>query len=156
MDQDEFCQAAQPMKLESHRWSDEESMLTAELARGRVEIWRKCKPTGAETKGDRIVAVRVLDLETGAQIWVRADYVLDATELGDVLALAGVDYVSGAESSAETGEFHAPDSADPENVQALTWCSFTVVKKSCMWRMIRSRSSKNPTVLNLLRSARSR
>jgi len=99
-----------------------ESMLTAELARGRVEIWRKCKPTGAETKGDRIVAVRVLDLETGAQIWVRADYVLDATELGDVLALAGVDYVSGAESSAETGELHAPDSADPENVQALTWC----------------------------------
>ena len=99
-----------------------ESMLTAEVARGRVEIWRTCKPTSAETKGDRIVAVRVLDMETGAQTWVRADYVLDATELGDVLALAGVDYVSGAESSAETGELHAPDLADPENVQALAWC----------------------------------
>ena len=99
-----------------------ESMLAAEVARGRIEVRRKWKLTAAETVGDRVEAVRFLDLETGAEEWVHADYVLDATELGDVLALAGVEYVSGAESRAETGEPHAPEAADAENVQSLTWC----------------------------------
>ncbi|HJP82811.1 MAG TPA: FAD-dependent oxidoreductase, partial [Fimbriimonadaceae bacterium] len=51
-----------------------------------------------------------------------AKYVLDATELGDLLPLAEVESVSGAESKAETQEPHALDGpAEPENVQGLTW-----------------------------------
>ena len=43
-------------------------------------------------------------------------------ELGDLLPLAGVEYVTGFESQDETGEPHAPTgSAQPDNVQALTW-----------------------------------
>ena len=99
-----------------------ESMLAAEVARGRVQVRLRCKPVAAAARGDRVEAVRLLDIETGAEECVSADYVLDATELGDVLALAGVEYVSGAESGAETGEPHAAAEADPENVQALTWC----------------------------------
>lgn len=99
-----------------------ESMLAAEVARGTVQVRLQCKPVAAETRGDRVEAVRLLDLATEEEEWVRADYVLDATELGDVLALAGVEYVSGAESRAETGEPHAPETGDAENVQGLTWC----------------------------------
>ena len=51
------------------------------------------------------------------------DYVIDATELGDLLALGGVEYVSGAESQDQTGEPHAVSSPpQPDNVQSLTWC----------------------------------
>lgn len=99
-----------------------ESMLASEVARGRVQVRLRCRPVGAETRGDRVEMVHFLDLETGVEDCIGADYVLDATELGDVLALAGTEYVSGAESRAETGELHAPETADPENVQALTWC----------------------------------
>lgn len=48
-------------------------------------------------------------------------FVLDATELGDLLPLAGVEYVIGAESRAETGEPDAPERAHPEWVQPFTF-----------------------------------
>ena len=52
--------------------------------------------------------------ETGDLLTVHAGYVLDATELGDLLELAGVEHVVGAESQDETGEPHAlPGDANP-------------------------------------------
>ncbi|MFC7582622.1 FAD-dependent oxidoreductase [Nonomuraea antimicrobica] len=49
-------------------------------------------------------------------------YFLDATDLGDLLELAGAEHVFGAESAAETGEPHAlPGPADPFDQQAITW-----------------------------------
>jgi hypothetical protein len=82
----------------------------------------KRKPVAVEVTGDRVCSVRLLNLETGEEEVVYADFVLDATELGDLLPLAGVEYVTGTESQAETGEPHAPKEAQPENVQAITWC----------------------------------
>jgi hypothetical protein len=50
-------------------------------------------------------------------------YFLDATELGDVLELAGVEHVMGAESQSQTGEPHAVDGdAQPLNQQSITYC----------------------------------
>ena len=57
----------------------------------------------------------------GTLITLSGAYVLDATELGDVLPLAGVDYVTGFESRSETGEPSAPESAQPDNIQAFSW-----------------------------------
>ncbi len=72
---------------------------------------------------DRVAAVPLLDLETGEETLVRAAYVLDATELGDLLPLTGTEFVQGAESGDETGEPHAPPGpARPENQQGFTWC----------------------------------
>jgi hypothetical protein len=48
--------------------------------------------------------------------------VIDATETGEVLALADVEHVTGAESQEMTGEPHAPSTADPLDMQACTWC----------------------------------
>ena len=99
-----------------------ESMMAYDVARGMLEVRLHTRATAAEVDGDRIRAVRVLDMNTGREETIEAAYVLDATELGDLIEIAGVEYVSGAESQAQTGELHASTEADAENVQALTWC----------------------------------
>lgn len=43
------------------------------------------------------------------EITLAAPYVIDATELGDLLELAGVEHVDGSESRGDTGELHAID-----------------------------------------------
>jgi hypothetical protein len=74
--------------------------------------------------GDHLAAVHFEDLQTGDQVTVKARYVLDATEEGDLLPLARCESVVGAESAASTGEPHAllgsPDELDQ---QAITWCA---------------------------------
>jgi hypothetical protein len=47
---------------------------------------------------------------------------MDATELGDLLPLTGAEFTTGTESRSETGELHAPERGNPENVQAFTMC----------------------------------
>lgn len=47
--------------------------------------------------------------------------VIDASELGDLLPLAGLPYVTGAESKEETGEPHAKEKAHPDWVQSFTY-----------------------------------
>ena len=71
-------------------------------------------PSAAEQDADRVRAVTLTDALSGDQLVVHAAYVLDATELGDLLDLAGVEHVVGAESQAQTGEPHAlAGAADP-------------------------------------------
>ena len=73
--------------------------------------------------GDRVTAVALLDLATGRELTVEAALVVDATETGELLELAAVEHVLGAESRSDTGEPHAVDGpADPLDQQALTWC----------------------------------
>jgi hypothetical protein len=91
------------------------------LASGRLTILLRCHPTQALTKGDKIELVTVLD-EHGELILLEAFYFLDATELGDLLELAGVESVMGAESRAQTGEPHAPEEAQPLNQQSVSAC----------------------------------
>lgn len=87
-----------------------------------VRILRRWKPKDCLVKGDKIEAVRFLDLETGNEETIWADFVLDATELGDILAISGTEYQLGAESQNETGEPSAVEGvADSSNVQGLTW-----------------------------------
>ena len=76
----------------------------------------------AEVQGDRVRAVVVRDRETGDERTLVAPYFLDATELGDLLPLAGVEFVVGAEGQAETGEPHAPERPRPDVQQAITCC----------------------------------
>ncbi|MCX5659131.1 MAG: FAD-dependent oxidoreductase [Planctomycetota bacterium] len=92
-------------------------------AAGSIRTLMEHFPVGVETRGDRIASVTLECRRTGKRTTIAAPYILDATELGDLLPLAGVEYVSGAESRGETGEPHAPEGpAQPDNVQAITWC----------------------------------
>ncbi|HEX2185527.1 MAG TPA: FAD-dependent oxidoreductase, partial [Chloroflexota bacterium] len=81
-----------------------EQQLAYPRSRGLVEILHRTKAVSAEVAGDRVRAVRLRHLDSGEETVVHARYVLDATELGDLLPLTGAEYVTGAESQAQTGE----------------------------------------------------
>ena len=102
-------------------------MLTPARVSGLLEIRTRCKVVAAITGdgdgGDTLQSIVLRGLNDDTEWDIAADYFLDATELGDLLPLAGAEYVSGTESRNETGELHAPEGASrPNNVQALTWC----------------------------------
>jgi hypothetical protein len=99
-----------------------EQMLAAHRSSGRVRVMFRCRPVAVDVQGDRVRAVTVEHLDTGAQTTIEAPFVIDATELGDLLPLARAEYVSGAESQAQTQEPHAPAQANPDDVQAVSWC----------------------------------
>jgi hypothetical protein len=88
-----------------------------------LDVLLRHEPIAVETDGDHVRVVHMLDTYTQDNVVIRAAYVLDATELGDLLALAGVEHVIGSESQAQTGEPHAlPDGPDPLDQQSITWC----------------------------------
>lgn len=100
-----------------------EAMLAPYRASRQVEVLLRHRPVAVERDGDRVRSVTCVDEETGDQIVVQAAYVLDATELGDLLYLAEIEHVTGAESQAQTGEPHAlTGAADPLDQQAISWC----------------------------------
>lgn len=81
------------------------------------------EPIRAETDGDRVTAVELQSRRSGATVVAHAPYVIDATECGDLLELAGIEHVNGAESKDDTGELHAVDGpAQPLDQQSFTWC----------------------------------
>jgi hypothetical protein len=98
-------------------------MLSPLEASGLLTVLIEHEPIGVIREGDRIEAVRLLDRRSGDEIVLHGDLVADATELGELLELGAVDHVIGAESGLATGELHAPDTANPLDQQAVTWCA---------------------------------
>jgi hypothetical protein len=100
-----------------------EELLAPYRANRQIHVLLRHRPVAAEQDGDRVRAVTLADDATGDHVVVQAAYVLDATELGELLELAGVEHVVGAESQTQTGEPHAlPGAADPLDQQAISWC----------------------------------
>lgn len=89
---------------------------------GRLFLMHPHRPISAWTDGDRVTGVVVRGLESGRDSLIEAPFFIDATPYGDLLALAGVEHVVGAESRSETGEPHAAEQADPRDQQAITVC----------------------------------
>lgn len=99
-----------------------EAMLAPYASSGRLTVLLRHAPSAADVDRDRVRAVTVRQVDTSAERVIRAEYFLDATELGDLLPLTRTEYVTGFEPRAETGEPHAPDAAQPLNMQAFTVC----------------------------------
>ena len=99
-----------------------ESMLAPYRATGRLTILQPAVAVAASVDGDRVESVTVRSLDDGHETTITADYVIDATELGELLPLTGTEYVTGFESRRDTGEPSAPDEAEPDNQQAISWC----------------------------------
>jgi len=98
-------------------------MLAWPRSRGLLWALPMCKAVAAEVDGDYVKAVTVEDQRSGTRQTIVAHYFLDATELGDLLALAGAEYVTGCESQKDTGEQHAVEGEPrPNCIEALTWC----------------------------------
>ena len=99
-----------------------EAMLAPYRGAGRLTVLQPYCPIAADTLGDTVRAVTLRHRDTGDEITVAAAFVIDATELGDLLPLTGCDYVTGFEGQADTGEPSAPATAQPHNVQAVSIC----------------------------------
>ena len=99
-----------------------EGMLAPWRGAGRLTVLQPYRPVAADADGDRVRAVTLRHRDTGREVVASAPYVIDATELGDLLPLTGTEYVTGFESQADTGEPSAPAEAQPDNVQAVSLC----------------------------------
>ncbi|MFI7703182.1 FAD-dependent oxidoreductase [Nonomuraea sp. NPDC049480] len=99
-----------------------QEMLSPLIASGLLSVMAEHEAVEARREGERISSIRVRSLRTGREVTLSAPLVVDATELGELLELAAVPYVIGAESAAQTGELHAPEQADPLDQQAVSWC----------------------------------
>ena len=97
-------------------------MLAPYLGSSQIRLLINTKAVRVDFEGDTVRSVEVRDLETGKQTVLSASFVIDATETGELLPLAKVEYVTGAESKAQTGEFHAAEVANPADMQAFTCC----------------------------------
>lgn len=98
-----------------------DQLLHAYRDAGRLTLLLRHKPVQADMKEDTVRSVTFRDLDGTEHVRVKAEFVLDATELGDLLPLTGTEYVSGAEAREETGEPHAHEAAHPEWVQSFTY-----------------------------------
>lgn len=99
-----------------------DAMLAPYRGSGKLTVLQPVRPVSAVVDGDEVRSVTLEHRDNGRQYCVSAGYVLDATELGDVLPLTGTEYVTGFEAQTETGEPSAPAQAQPDNQQAISWC----------------------------------
>ncbi|MEJ5943859.1 FAD-dependent oxidoreductase [Pseudokineococcus basanitobsidens] len=98
-----------------------EEMLAPFRSAGRLVVLTEHRPTAVAVDGDAVRSVTVRGRE-GREVEVTAPYVLDATETGELLALGGVEHVTGAEARSEHDEPHAPEEVQPRNQQGITFC----------------------------------
>lgn len=98
-------------------------MLAPYVQRRSVRILLQVEPVSAGVIADRVAAVTFQHLDRGKTTTISADFFLDATELGDLFPLAGIEYLVGAESRDVFNELHArPDRTDEREFQAISWC----------------------------------
>ncbi|MEM9559099.1 MAG: FAD-dependent oxidoreductase [Planctomycetota bacterium] len=105
-----------------------EQMLAPHVASGLVRVVLHAEPVGADVDGNDVRSVMFADVRTGERFTAQATLFLEATELGDLLELAGVESMIGAESQQVFGELHGrPDlpagtTHDQRDQQAFSWC----------------------------------
>ncbi len=100
-----------------------EAMLAPFRSSRQLELLTGHTPIAAEHDADYVRNVTLLCQTTGETIQITAAYILDATELGDLLELANVEHIIGAESQQQTNELHAlSGTANPLDQQAVSWC----------------------------------
>jgi len=97
-------------------------LLAPSLASGRLRVFLRTKTVAVASADHRLRWLQAIDLESQAQTRFHAAVFIDASELGDLLPLAGAEYRVGAESMAQTGEPHAqPHEPKAHCVQSLTY-----------------------------------
>ncbi|MFG6117927.1 FAD-dependent oxidoreductase [Thalassobacillus sp. B23F22_16] len=97
-------------------------MLAPYISRGSITLLLEHRVAGAELNKDVITSLTIENVRTKKNKELVGGYFLDATECGDVLPVANVEYVTGAESKEDTGEPSALDEADPMDMQAISLC----------------------------------
>lgn len=73
---------------------------------GRISVFRRVKAFAANVHADQIISVEAASLLNEDAWRFHSKFVLDATELGDLLSLSGAEHRVGAETIEQTGEPH--------------------------------------------------
>ena len=98
-----------------------QALLQPYFDNGRLQVIYNVRPSGVVREGDRITQVTVRSA-VGQETTLHGRFVIDATELGELLPLARIPYATGSESIDETGEPHAiPGRTEPGWTQAFTF-----------------------------------
>lgn len=96
-----------------------EEMLTPH--RARIQVFARTKVFSLQLVNGRIASAHAYQFEKKAVLRIVPQWVLDATELGDLLPLAGAPYAVGSEPKSDTGEPHAAPAANKACVQSFTY-----------------------------------
>jgi hypothetical protein len=91
------------------------------LREAQVRVFLRTQVIAVNRRGNRIESALVWQLDKRQPLRFRAGYVLDATEMGDLLPLAGIPYVVGSEAQSDTREPHAAEKPSPACVQSFTY-----------------------------------
>ncbi|HSH20940.1 MAG TPA: FAD-dependent oxidoreductase, partial [Draconibacterium sp.] len=98
-------------------------MLAPYIISGKIMLFLNHQIIDVVVNEDKIESFIFKNSKSGNTLTAKAPYFIDATELGDVLPLGNIEYVTGAESRSETGEPHAVEGpAQPLNMQAISHC----------------------------------
>jgi len=87
----------------------------------KIKVFRRTIVVSVDRSGDAIGSALAWQFEKQSGIRFRFRYLLDATEMGDLLPLAKIPYVVGSESRSDTGEPHAAEKPNPACVQSFTY-----------------------------------
>lgn len=105
-----------------------DSMLKPYEQKGLLRVFLRTKAASVSMSGNRIESVLAYQFSTHKWFQFHARYFLDATDIGELLPLAGAEYVTGAESRSLTGEPNARSGAgDPNDDQSFTY-SFVLAR----------------------------
>lgn len=98
-------------------------MLSPYIISGKIMLILEHQIIDVVVNDDKIESFIFKNNNSGNTLIAKAPHFIDATELGDVLPLGNIEYVTGAESRSETGEAHAVEGpAQPLNMQAISHC----------------------------------
>lgn len=99
------------------------ALLQPFIDNGQLQLLEHTRPQSVLREGRRICAVNIAssDSDDGMVAEISAAYFLDATDTGELLALADLPYRLGKESRAEFGEPQAPAQADRHDQQPVTF-----------------------------------
>ena len=96
-------------------------VLESMLRKPGVRLFLRTVIFAIERRGDRIDSALAWRFDEHRVVRFRAGFFLDATEMGDLLPLAHIPYIVGAEAKSETGEPDAADKRNPACVQSFTY-----------------------------------
>jgi len=96
-----------------------EMLLPFEIS-GHIDVRLETRVVSSHVENDTIQFVVVKGKDEVLES-IKADYYIDATDIGELLPLVGAEYVVGAESREMTGEPHALDTYLPQDMQPVTW-----------------------------------
>lgn len=97
-----------------------QDMLMPYVLTGQLTIKLNTVVSEIKREGRTLHSALIHNLIANKETRMTACYFIDATEAGDVLPLAELDYVVGAEAKSDTNEPHALEVADPQDIQAIT------------------------------------